>query len=181
MYDGEGRLAGEAALRQRAFYGGIEPEARPEAWKFLLGVHSAGVTLAEREEAADQRLKRYITLRRQWKTIGADQEGRNSKWRERKGRVDKDVRRTGGPCQLLCYKGWELLMPLHVSLPVCMACWQRLPAQLPLPPVIYHVSSAGIHGCGLGCVLPVQTAGTNFSPKRALQPTPCCATCCSPT
>lgn len=41
-----GRLANPAAFRQRVHDGGVEPEARPEAWKLLLGVHAPGATRA---------------------------------------------------------------------------------------------------------------------------------------
>lgn len=34
----------EGAFRQRVFYGGLEPEARPLGWKLLLGVFPAGST-----------------------------------------------------------------------------------------------------------------------------------------
>jgi hypothetical protein len=94
LLDGEGRLLDGAALRARAFYGGVEPAARAECWKWLLGVHAAGSTRAGREAAAQARLSRYVELRRQWRTIDAGQAARFGKWRERQGRVDKDVRRT---------------------------------------------------------------------------------------
>lgn len=41
-----------------------------------------------------QRRAEYCRLRAQWTTIGAAQAARFAKWRERRGRVDKDVRRT---------------------------------------------------------------------------------------
>ena len=91
-----GRLANAAAFRQRVHAGGVEPEARPEAWKLLLGVHAPGSTRAERAAAAAERRRRYTALRVQWRSMDADQAARCSKWRERRVRIDKDVRRTGG-------------------------------------------------------------------------------------
>lgn len=97
MEDSEGRLVASQmeVLRERAFTSGVDPGARPEVWKFLLGLHAVGSTRAERAEAVEGRLKRYLVLRRQWQSIGDEQAGKFSKWRERKTMVDKDVRRTG--------------------------------------------------------------------------------------
>ena len=102
MEDSEGRMIPSQmeVLRERAFTSGIDPGARPEAWKFLLGLHSPGETRAERAAGVDQRLKQYLVLKRQWQSIGEKQAGRFSKWKERKSMVDKDVRRTGE--KLLC-------------------------------------------------------------------------------
>ena len=95
FFDPEGRLIHEAAFRLRVFDGGLEPEARPEAWRLLLGVHPAGSTRAERVAQRAQQAARYGQLLQQWRTIAPDQAARFAKWRERKTRVEKDVRRTG--------------------------------------------------------------------------------------
>lgn len=95
MIDSEGRLIDQAGLRTRAFYGGIDPPARPQVWKWLLGVDGLDSSAAQREAAVVERRERYVALRRQWESIGADQASRFGKWRERKSRVDKDVHRTG--------------------------------------------------------------------------------------
>lgn len=60
-----GCLANPAAFRERVQLGGVEPEARPEAWKHLLGVHPPGVGFAERGTAALERRRRYQALRAQ--------------------------------------------------------------------------------------------------------------------
>jgi hypothetical protein len=54
----------------------------------------AGSTAAERSSAARARRREYRVLRRQWESISPPQAARFSKWRERRTRVDKDVRRT---------------------------------------------------------------------------------------
>ena len=54
-----GRLSNPSAFQQRVLYGGCEPEARPEVWKLLLGVHAPGATRAERQAEASRRRLRY--------------------------------------------------------------------------------------------------------------------------
>ena len=73
---------------------GIEPAARCEAWKFLLGVYPQGSSSVDRQQQRLQRQQQYAALTAQWKSIGPDQAKRFAKWRERRTRIDKDVRRT---------------------------------------------------------------------------------------
>lgn len=70
------------------------PCTHREAWKILLGLYKPRSTSAERQALMRSRQERYLALRQQWQSITAEQAGKNSKWRERKTRVDKDVRRT---------------------------------------------------------------------------------------
>eukprot|EP00887_Chlorella_sp_A99_P005546 scaffold1.g5546.t1 len=94
FFDTEGRLVHEAAFRQRVFDGGLEPEARPDAWRFLLGVCLPASTTAERARARATGARRYAELLAQWRSIDAAQAARFAKWRERRTCVEKDVRRT---------------------------------------------------------------------------------------
>ncbi|PRW58614.1 TBC1 domain family member 17-like [Chlorella sorokiniana] len=94
FFDAEGRLTNPTAFRQRVHDGGVEPEARPEAWKLLLGVHAPGATRVERAAAAAERRRRYQAMRAQWRAMDGEQMAHCSKWRERCTRIDKDVRRT---------------------------------------------------------------------------------------
>nr|GMC65176.1 TBC1 domain family member 15-like isoform X1 [Ipomoea batatas] len=92
--DSEGRVMNPQALRKRIFYGGLENSLRKEAWKFLLGYHSYDSTYAERKLLASVKKSEYETIKNQWKSISRDQAKRFSKFRERKGIIDKDVVRT---------------------------------------------------------------------------------------
>lgn len=94
FFDAAGRLADEQGLRKRIFYGGVAPEVRPAAWKLLLGVHAPGWTAQQRASHDAVLRARYEALCAQWSGIDQRQASRFSKWRERRGRVDKDVRRT---------------------------------------------------------------------------------------
>ncbi|BDA49286.1 TBC1 domain family member 15 [Coccomyxa sp. Obi] len=90
----DGRIANEKAMRARVFYSGCEPEVRREVWKFLLGLYPADSTALERAAILKEKKRRYATIKSQWTSIGPEQAAKWSKWRERRSRVEKDVRRT---------------------------------------------------------------------------------------
>lgn len=92
--EGTGRLIHLDQFREEVFYGGVEPELRKEAWKFLLGFYPADSTQEERMILTQDKLRDYRQIRAQWMTISEKQEQKFCKWRERKKRVDKDVHRT---------------------------------------------------------------------------------------
>ncbi|KAI3920376.1 hypothetical protein MKX01_000715 [Papaver californicum] len=92
--DAEGRILDSAGLRKRIFYGGVEHRLRKEAWKFLLGYYGYDSTFAEREYLASVKKEEYETMKRQWQSITPAQAKRFTKFRERKGLIDKDVVRT---------------------------------------------------------------------------------------
>ncbi|AQK54630.1 RabGAP/TBC domain-containing protein [Zea mays] len=82
------------ALRKKVFYGGVDHALRKEVWKFLLGYHEYDSTYAEREYLAVMKRAEYEVIKSQWKSISATQAKRFTKFRERKGLIDKDVVRT---------------------------------------------------------------------------------------
>ncbi|XP_074379301.1 uncharacterized protein LOC141720661 isoform X2 [Apium graveolens] len=92
--DTEGRVVDAKALRKRIFYGGVEHSLRKEVWAFLLGYHADDSTYAEREYLVSVKKSEYETLKNQWKSISAEQAKRFTKFRERKGLIEKDVVRT---------------------------------------------------------------------------------------
>ncbi|KAJ0267246.1 RabGAP/TBC domain-containing protein [Hirschfeldia incana] len=92
--DYEGRVVESKALRERVFYGGIEHQLRKEVWPFLLGYHAYDSTYAEREYLRSVKQIEYATLKQQWQSISPEQAKRFTKYRERKGLIDKDVVRT---------------------------------------------------------------------------------------
>lgn len=92
--DSEGRVVDPKALKKRVFHGGVEPNLRPELWKFLLGHYKFDSTYAEREALVALKREEYKVLQTQWKTVSEDQARRFAKFRERKHRVEKDVVRT---------------------------------------------------------------------------------------
>ncbi|XP_010911930.1 uncharacterized protein [Elaeis guineensis] len=92
--DSEGRVVDSKALRKRIFYGGAEHNLRKEVWKFLLGYHEYDSTFAEREYLAAVKKSEYDIIKSQWQSISATQAKRFTKFRERKGLIEKDVVRT---------------------------------------------------------------------------------------
>nr|CAB3447686.1 unnamed protein product [Digitaria exilis] len=92
--DPEGRVMDSKALRKKVFYGGVDHVLRKEVWKFLLGCHEYDSTYAEREYLAAMKRAEYEAIKSQWKSISATQAKRFTKFRERKGLIDKDVVRT---------------------------------------------------------------------------------------
>ncbi|XP_074568603.1 uncharacterized protein LOC141825109 [Curcuma longa] len=94
FFDFEGRIIDSKALKERIFYGGVEHNLRKEVWKFLLGYNEYDSTYAEREYLASEKKSEYEMLKSQWQSISAAQAKRFSKFRERKGLINKDVVRT---------------------------------------------------------------------------------------
>ncbi|KAL5212476.1 hypothetical protein ABZP36_023323 [Zizania latifolia] len=92
--DPEGRVMDSKALRKKVFYGGVDHVLRKEVWKFLLGYHEYDSTYAEREYLAVVKRAEYEAIKSQWKSISPTQAKRFTKFRERKGLIDKDVVRT---------------------------------------------------------------------------------------
>ncbi|PQP98609.1 TBC1 domain family member 15 [Prunus yedoensis var. nudiflora] len=92
--DYEGRIMDSEALRKRIFYGGVEHELRKEVWPFLLGYHAYDSTEAEREYLRAVKKSEFETIKRQWQSISPEQAKRFTKFRERKGLIEKDVVRT---------------------------------------------------------------------------------------
>ncbi|KAG6739986.1 hypothetical protein POTOM_057618 [Populus tomentosa] len=92
--DSEGQVIDSKALKKRIFYGGVEHSTCKEVWPLLLGYHACDSTYAEREYLKSTKKSEYETLKQQWQSISTEQAKRFTKFRERKGRIDKDVVRT---------------------------------------------------------------------------------------
>ena len=56
--------------------------ARPEVWKFLLGVYPAASTTEQRRALRGVKAAEYAQLKQQWQTISRPQAQRFAKWRE---------------------------------------------------------------------------------------------------
>ncbi|KAK1875744.1 Tryptophan 5-hydroxylase 2, partial [Dissostichus eleginoides] len=78
--DAEGRMINVPLLKQIIFEGGLCHAKRKEAWKFLLGYLPWESTVEERKL--------------QWKSVSEQQERRNSKLRDYRSLIEKDVNRT---------------------------------------------------------------------------------------
>ncbi|WVZ11426.1 hypothetical protein V8G54_015956 [Vigna mungo] len=92
--DSEGRVTDSEALRKRVFYGGLDHELRNEVWSLLLGYYPYESTYAEREFQKSVKKSEYENIKNQWQSISSAQAKRFTKFRERKGLIEKDVVRT---------------------------------------------------------------------------------------
>ncbi|XP_012723076.3 TBC1 domain family member 15 [Fundulus heteroclitus] len=92
--DPEGRMKDEATLRQKIFKGGLCHAVRKEAWKFLLGYYPWSSTLEERKSLLKAKTDEYFRMKLQWKSISEEQERRNSRLRDYRSLIEKDVNRT---------------------------------------------------------------------------------------
>ncbi|XP_058760041.1 uncharacterized protein LOC131633335 [Vicia villosa] len=92
--DSEGRVTDSEAMRKRIFYGGLDHELRKEVWGLLLGYYTYDSTYAEREFLKSVKKSEYENIKTQWQSISPAQAKRFTKFRERKGLIEKDVVRT---------------------------------------------------------------------------------------
>ncbi|KAI7729676.1 hypothetical protein M8C21_002441 [Ambrosia artemisiifolia] len=129
--DYEGRIVDPNALKKRIFYGGVEHNLRKEVWPFLLGYYSYDSTYAEREYAVSVKKSEYEKIKYQWQNISPEQAKRFTKFRERKGLIEKDVVRTDR--SLSFYDGddnpngmSDLLSPMEFEYEKTLRLWEVL-------------------------------------------------------
>uniref|UniRef100_A0A8C3ASI0 TBC1 domain family member 15 n=1 Tax=Cyclopterus lumpus TaxID=8103 RepID=A0A8C3ASI0_CYCLU len=92
--DTEGRMINIPLLKQVIFKGGLCHALRKEAWKFLLGYVPWDSTLEERKVLQRSRTDEYFRMKLQWKSVSEEQERRNSRLRDYRSLIEKDVNRT---------------------------------------------------------------------------------------
>lgn len=94
LFDSSGRI--QITLREvldRLFHGGVEPEARKDAWLFLLKVYSWDTSSADREQLLKSYYSAYIEYKNHWKGDLAHKT-KSDHWQDQRARIEKDVRRT---------------------------------------------------------------------------------------
>ncbi|PIK61193.1 putative TBC1 domain family member 17 [Apostichopus japonicus] len=69
FFDQDGRIADEQRFRKSVFRGGVSPEVRKEAWKFLYGYYPFQSTKREREASDVEFHYRYEALKARWKSV----------------------------------------------------------------------------------------------------------------
>ncbi|XP_059916030.1 TBC1 domain family member 15 isoform X2 [Gadus macrocephalus] len=92
--DPEGRVVNVPHLKQVIFKGGLCHMLRKEVWKFLLGYFPWDSTLEERKAVTRDKTDEYFRMKLQWKSVSEEQERRNSKLRDNRSLIEKDVNRT---------------------------------------------------------------------------------------
>ncbi|XP_045894572.1 TBC1 domain family member 15 isoform X1 [Micropterus dolomieu] len=92
--DPEGRMTNIPRLQQVIFKGGLCHAVRKEAWKFLLGYFPWASTMEERKALQRAKTDEYFRMKLQWKSVSEEQERRNSRLRDYRSLIEKDVNRT---------------------------------------------------------------------------------------
>ncbi|XP_054476125.1 TBC1 domain family member 15 isoform X2 [Anoplopoma fimbria] len=92
--DPEGRMINVSLLKQIIFKGGLCHAVRKEAWKFLLEYVPWDSTLEERKVLQRAKTDEYFRMKLQWKSVSEEQERRNSRLRDYRSLIEKDVNRT---------------------------------------------------------------------------------------
>nr|XP_057931689.1 TBC1 domain family member 15 isoform X2 [Doryrhamphus excisus] len=92
--DQEGRMIHISRLKESIFRGGLCHATRKEAWKFLLGYFPWNSTLEQRKSLQRSKTDEYFRMKLQWKSVSEEQEKRNSRLRDYKSLIEKDVNRT---------------------------------------------------------------------------------------
>ncbi|KJH48848.1 hypothetical protein DICVIV_05038 [Dictyocaulus viviparus] len=75
-------------LKMNVFRGGLTPDLRKEAWKYLLGYRTWEETNSQFNKRRGLLAKEYERLKAQWMSISEDQESRFSSYSKRKGLVE---------------------------------------------------------------------------------------------
>ncbi|XP_040837512.1 TBC1 domain family member 15 isoform X4 [Ochotona curzoniae] len=73
---------------------GLSHALRKQAWKFLLGYFPWDSTKEERAQLQKQKTDEYFRMKLQWKSVSEEQEKRNSRLRDYRSLIEKDVNRT---------------------------------------------------------------------------------------
>lgn len=92
--DSEGRILDVDSIKRAIFKGGLCHTLRKEAWKFLLGYFPWNSTKEERANLQKRKTDEYFRMKLQWKSVSEEQEKRNSRLRDYRSLIEKDVNRT---------------------------------------------------------------------------------------
>ncbi|XP_069485489.1 TBC1 domain family member 15 isoform X2 [Ambystoma mexicanum] len=92
--DAEGRILNVDHMKQIIFKGGVCHALRKEVWKFLLNYFSWNSTKEERLKLQKAKTDEYFRMKLQWKSVSVGQQDRNSRFRDYKSLIEKDVNRT---------------------------------------------------------------------------------------
>lgn len=91
-FDHEGRLSLTIEeVKGRIFHGGLEKDARKEAWPFLLGVYAWDSSKRERETTKQNLQTSYSDFKRRW--TDDDTKRGTDFWKDQKVRIEKDIHR----------------------------------------------------------------------------------------
>ncbi|XP_061388934.1 TBC1 domain family member 15 [Musca vetustissima] len=90
----EGRVSDSKRVLEIIFHGGIEPNLRPEVWKYLLNYYQWNDSEVEKIARRKEKSMEYYNMKAQWLSMTTTQEANFSGYRDRKCQIEKDVKRT---------------------------------------------------------------------------------------
>ncbi|CAN8063069.1 unnamed protein product [Agarophyton chilense] len=68
-FDEKGKLKDIEVMKRAIFAGGIESNARPDVWPFVLGFYNWDSSFEERSELLEKKCAEYNEMKRQWETL----------------------------------------------------------------------------------------------------------------
>ncbi|XP_069085664.1 TBC1 domain family member 15 isoform X2 [Pleurodeles waltl] len=92
--DPEGRILNADHMKEIIFKGGVCHALRKEVWKFLLNYFPWNSTKQERINIQKTKTDEYFRMKLQWKSVSVEQEDRNTRFKDFKSLIEKDVNRT---------------------------------------------------------------------------------------
>ncbi|PFX16883.1 TBC1 domain family member 16-like [Stylophora pistillata] len=92
LFDDRGRMEDVVNFRKATFFGGLSPEVRREAWKFLLHYFPFGSSIQQRQDLQKDREREYLNI--QVSRQERNQDEKYKFWKAVECIVDKDVIRT---------------------------------------------------------------------------------------
>ncbi|VDM18517.1 unnamed protein product, partial [Hydatigera taeniaeformis] len=92
--DRDGRVTMAEKLQTFIYNGGIEPDLRPLAWKYLFGYLKWDFTKEENAKRVQDKHQHYQIMKTFWRSMSPKQVKNSRVFRERRSIIDKDTSRT---------------------------------------------------------------------------------------
>ncbi|XP_048404847.1 TBC1 domain family member 15 [Stegostoma tigrinum] len=92
--DAEGKVLDPDNVKKMIFKGGLCHAVRRLTWKFLLNYFPWDSSKEDRRLLAKRKTDEYFRMKLQWKSVSKEQEKRNTRLKDYKSLIEKDVNRT---------------------------------------------------------------------------------------
>ncbi|XP_032894073.1 TBC1 domain family member 15 [Amblyraja radiata] len=92
--DTDEKIQDPDSLKKIIFKGGLCHTVRKVAWKFLLNFFPWDSTKEDRKLLTKRKIDEYFRMKLQWKSVSEEQEKRNTRLKDYRSLIEKDVNRT---------------------------------------------------------------------------------------
>ncbi|XP_051886176.1 TBC1 domain family member 15 isoform X2 [Pristis pectinata] len=92
--DSDEKILDPDSLKKIIFKGGLCHAVRKVAWKFLLSYFPWDSTKEDRRLLTKRKIDEYFRMKLQWKSVSEEQEKRNTRLKDYRSLIEKDVNRT---------------------------------------------------------------------------------------